>query len=237
MVRRCTVMLCVVALALAGAAVAQAGTITGKVVYSGQVPKLPPIDMSADPTCQSKHSGPVPNELLVLGPGNTMANIFVAVKNPPQKDYPTPKEPVVIEQLGCEYQPHVVGLMAGQSLMFKNEDGVLHNVHGLPKVNREFNLGMPPTLKEKETVLDKPEPVFPVKCDVHPWMRAYAAVMTHPYFAVTGPDGKFTIKDLPAGTYQVEAWHEKLGTQTASVTVGASDTKSVDFSFSPPAKK
>jgi plastocyanin len=234
MLRRSTLLLCLAVLVLAGAA--HGGTVTGKVVFAGDVPNLKPIDMSADPTCKKMHDKPVYPSVLVLGDGGALANVFVSIKNPPAGNHPAPKEPVVIEQLGCEYHPHVVGLIAGQALLFKNDDGILHNVHGLPKVNREFNLGMPATLKEKETVLNKPEPVFPVKCDVHPWMRAYAAVMTHPYFAVSGADGKFTIKGLPAGTYEVEAWHEKLGTQTASVTVGASDTKTVDFSFKVPGK-
>lgn len=233
MVRRWTVLLtlcCLVGLA----GIAHAGTVAGKITYDDKVPTLRPIDMNADPACQAKHKDPVYPAILVLGDGNTLANVFVSIKNPPAGDYPAPKETVIIDQVGCEYRPRVVGLMVGQKLLFKNSDGILHNVHGLPKVNNEFNLGMPATVKEKEAVLNKPEPVFPVKCDVHPWMRAYAAVMTHPYFAVTGKDGTFTIKDLPAGTYDVEAWHEKLGTQTAKVTVGASDTKTADFSFKVP---
>jgi plastocyanin len=236
MVRRCTVLLTICGLAgvFGAAGAAHAGTVTGKVTYDDKVPTLRPLDMAADPACQAKHTTPVYPDVLVLGDGNTLANVFVAVKNPPAGSHPAPKTPVVIDQHGCEYRPHVVGLLAGQPLVFKNSDGILHNVHGLPKVNNEFNLGMPATVTTKETVLNKPEPVFPVKCDVHPWMRAYAAVMTHPFFAVTGKDGKFSIKDLPAGTYEVEAWHEKLGTQTASVTVGASDAKSVDFSFKVP---
>jgi len=237
MVRRWTLLLSLILLAVVFAATgaAHGGTIAGKVVYADKVPNLPPIDMSADPTCKAMHDSPVPLDILVLGDGNALANVFVQVKNPPQKDYPAPKTPVVIEQLGCVYHPHVVGVMAGQPLMFKNDDGILHNVHGLPKVNREFNIGMPPTLKEKETVLNKPEPVFPVKCDVHPWMRAYAAVMTHPYFAVTGKDGKFTLKDLPAGTYEIEAWHEKLPAQKGSVTVSGG-AASADFTFKAPGK-
>jgi plastocyanin len=221
-------------LVLAGAAPALAGTIQGTVVYTDKVPNLKPINMDADPACAAKHNSPVEPPLLVLGDGNTMGNVFVQVMNPPKKDYPAPKQPAEIDQHGCMYEPHVVGVMVGQPLMFKNTDGILHNVHGLPNENREFNLGMPPTLKEKETTFNKPEEFFPVKCDVHPWMKAYVAVMTHPYFDVTGTDGEFSIPDLPAGTYTVQAWHEKLGTKTAEVEVGADGTANVKFEFAVP---
>lgn len=217
------------------ATAASAGSITGKITYDDKVPNLKPISMDADPVCASKHSGPVQPELLVVGEGNGLGNVFVQVKNAPAKDYPTPSEPAVIDQKGCLYVPHVLGVMVGQPLMFRNSDGILHNVHGLPEENREFNIGMPPTLKEKEQTFSKPEPVFPVKCDVHPWMRSYVAVMTHPYFSVSGKDGSFTIDGLPAGTYEIQAWHEKLGTQTASVTV-ADGAATQDFSFKVPGK-
>ncbi len=215
---------------------AEAGSITGNITYDDQVPKLRPINMDADPTCSGKHSSPVYPEILVLGDGNALANVFVQVKNAPAGEYPAPKAAAVIDQNGCLYQPHVLGVVVGQEVRFKNSDGILHNVHGRPKVNREFNIGMPPTLKEKGVTLNKPEPVFPVKCDVHPWMRSYVAVMTHPFFATTDKSGSFAIGNLPDGSYEVEAWHEKLGTRTAKVTVSGG-AATVDFSFKRPAKK
>lgn len=220
----------------APAAVLGSSAVAGKVAFEGKAPSMKPTKMDADPACAAKHSGPVFPETLVLGDGQTLANVFVQVKNPPAGTFPAPAEPVIIDQNGCRYIPHVAGVMAGQALKFRNSDGILHNVHGLPKENREFNIGMPPTLLEKDTVLNKPEAFFPVKCDVHPWMRSYVAVMTHPYFAVSGIDGTFQIPNLPAGTYEIEAWHEKLGTQTASITVADGETGSADFSFSVPTK-
>jgi len=225
-----------VACGLAVSSAAFAGSVSGKITYDDKVPALKPLDMAADPVCQQKHSSPAMPEFLVLGPGNGLANVFIQVKTPPAGDHKAPSPPAVIDQQGCLYHPHVLGLMVGQELLFKNDDGVLHNVHGLPKENREFNIGMPPTLKEKGQVLNKPEPLFKVKCDVHPWMNAFVAVMTHPYFAVSGPDGQFKIENLPAGNYELEAWHEKLGTQTQKVTVGADGTATANFSFKVPQK-
>ena len=212
------------------------GSITGKITYVGRVRRLPLINMGADPNCARKHSRRVPSQQLVLGDGNTLANVFVQIKNAPGNNHPVPSNPVVIDQNGCLYVPRVVGVMAGQPLKFKNSDGILHNVHGLPKVNREFNIGMPPTLTEKQITLNKPEPMFKVKCDVHPWMMGYVGVMSHPYYAVTGEDGRFKIDDVPDGTYEIEAWHEKLPAQTGTATVSGG-AATVDFSFKPPGKR
>jgi len=215
-----------------------AATVSGTVNYDGKVPKLRPITMDADPECAKKHSGPVQSEVLVLGDGNTVGNIFVHVKSGlPSKEWPTPKQPVVMDQRGCRYIPHVMGVMVGQPFKILNSDGLLHNVHSLAKINQAFNRAMPGAVKEAEFTFDKEELMFKIKCDVHPWMNAYVGVMTHPFYDVTGEDGKFEIKGVPAGTYEVEAWHEKLGTQTASVTVGDSDTQTLDFSLSVPKKK
>jgi plastocyanin len=219
------------------AAVAGAGTITGTVVYEGKVPNLRPLSVAAEPMCAKKHET-IPNEALVLGPGNTMANImvFVASGLPAGKTWPAPKEPVTMDQEGCQYKPHVMGIMVGQTFKVLNSDGILHNVHALPKENKAFNMAMPPSRKEAEATFGKAEGMFTVKCDVHPWMQAHIGVFGHPFFAVTKTDGRFTIANLPAGTYELEAWHEKLGTRKATVTVGASDTKQVSFKFSPPAR-
>jgi plastocyanin len=215
-----------------------ASSVTGTVTFDGKAPTLRPLAMDADPACAKKHSAPVPNEMLVLGSGNTMGNILVFVSKglPAGKTWPVPKTPVTLDQNGCQYKPHVMGIMVGQTYKILNSDGVLHNIHTLPKVNAAFNKGMPPTLKEATTVFNKPEDVFHIKCDVHPWMSAYMAVFTHPFFSATGPDGKFTISGLDPGTYEITAWHERLGTKTASVTVGASGTKTQDFKFTMPAK-
>ena len=217
---------------------ASAATVTGTVTYDGKVQNLKPLAMDADPVCAGKHKAPVPNEMLKLGAsGNTMGNIIVRVVSglPEGKTYPPPKDPMVMDQNGCLYNPHVFVLYAGQPLKVLNSDGILHNVHALPSVNPQFNMAMPPTVKESEHVFDKAEGPFQIKCDVHPWMTAYAMVITNPFYSVTGDDGKYKLADLPAGTYEIEAWHEKLGKQTQKITVAEGDTKSVDFKFSPPA--
>jgi plastocyanin len=227
-----------VAVTVSSDVVGAASSITGTVTFTGKTPALRPLAMEADPMCAKKHSGPVPNEMLVLGSGNTMGNILVWVSKglPSGKTYPAPQTPVTLDQNGCQYKPHVMGIMVGQPYKILNSDGLAHNVHTLPKVNKSFNQSMPGTLKEVTTKFDRPEPVFTVKCDVHPWMNAYIGVFTHPFFAVTGPDGKFSISGLEPGTYELTAWHEKLGTQTASITVGANDKKTQDFKFSTPGK-
>ena len=215
-----------------------ASSINGTVTFDGKAPTLKPLAMDADPVCAKKHATPQPSETLALGSGNTMGNILVFVSKglPAGKTFPTPSTPVVLDQNGCLYKPHVMGIMVGQPYKILNSDGVLHNIHTLPKVNKAFNKGMPPTLKEASTTFDKPEEVFQIKCDVHPWMSAYVAVFTHPFFSVTGTDGKFNITGLDPGTYTITAWHERLGTQTATVTVAANETKSTNFKFAVPAK-
>lgn len=212
-----------------------AGEISGTVTFDGEIPKMKELQMDADPECAKKHPAPPVSDALVLGDNRTMANVFVRVKSgASEKQYPTPTEPVVIKQQGCIYNPHVVGVMVGQPVKFMNNDGVLHNVHALPEKNKPFNLGMPATMTEAQKEFTKEEWMFPIKCDVHPWMKAYAAVLPHPFFDVTETDGKFTIKGLDPGTYEIELWHEKLGTKTEKVTVGQSETKTIDFTFSRP---
>lgn len=212
-------------------------TVTGTITYDGKIPNLKPLAMDADPACASKHSAPVANEALKLGSGNTMGNIIVSVKSglPAGKTYPAPTEAFVMDQSGCQYKPHVFALQVGQPLKILNSDGVLHNVHALPKVNGQFNMAMPATRKEAEHKFEKVEPAaFSVKCDVHPWMTAHVSVFDHPYFNVTKDDGKFTIKDLPAGSYEIEAWHEKLGSKVEKITVADGESKTVDFKFTAP---
>ena len=211
---------------------ALAGSITGTVKFDGTPPKLRPLKMDADPGCAKKHSSAVMPEVLVLGEGQTMANIFVRIKNAPGT-HSAPSETVVMDQKGCKYIPHVMGVMVGQKFVVKNSDGLLHNVHSLPKKNQSFNRAMPAAVTEFEYTFDKEEFMFKIKCDVHPWMNAWVGVMTHPYFDVTGTDGKFEIKNVPAGSYEVEIWHERLGTKTANVTVG-DGAANADFTMSAP---
>lgn len=232
----------VLGLVVLASAAAQAGTITGTVTYDGAVPNLKPIDTSANPACHALHPAPIKNEVLVLGEGQTLANIVVSVKSGlTKKDYPPSSEPVILDQVGCVYTPHVVAVQTGQQLKILNSDNTMHNVHSLSRVNKAFNAGMlaakPGQPKELLKKFNKVEKPFIIKCDVHPWMRAYVFTADHPFFTVTKEDGKFAIEGLNAGTYEIEAWHERLPAQTGSVTVTADGTATIDFVLSRPEKK
>lgn len=217
-----------------------AASLSGTVTYEGEIPQFKPIKMEADPVCLAKHSGDVFPETLVLGSPETktIGNVLVRITSGlSQKSYPAPSEPIVLNQEGCHYTPHVIALMAGQPLKILNPDGTLHNIHALPKTNDEFNAAMPQFRKEMTKVFDKVEKTpFPVKCDVHPWMGAWMTVMDHPFFSVTKPDGKYRIDNLPAGTYEIEAWHEKLPAQKTTVTLAEGETKEIHFTFSKPSQ-
>lgn len=218
---------------LASALAAQAGTVTGTITFEGKPPMLKQLSMDADPKCCPPGCEPKFSEALVLGEGQTMGNILVQItKGLPEKDYPVPAEPAVLTQEGCVYKPHVFVVRAGQTLKILNPDETFHNVHALPEVNKAFNRAMAATVTEIETVFTEPEPPFLFKCDVHSWMGAWCAVLDHPFYDVTAPDGEFTIDGLEAGEYEVQAWHERLGPQTATVTVGADETATVNFTFS-----
>lgn len=234
--RRYRILLIVLGLTIGLSSHAVAGSVTGTIKYDGAVPNFKEIKMDADPVCMTLHNQAVYPQTLVLGDGQTMGNVFVYVKNAPAGDYPAPADVVVVDQKGCNYDPHVVGLRVGQKMKILNPDGTLHNVHAMSKINPEFNMAMPKFRTEVEKTFDKPEFMFAMKCDVHPWMIAWVSVLSNPFFAVTKADGKFEIKDLPAGTYQIEAWHEKLGTKTATVTVTDGAAAVSDFTFAPPTK-
>ncbi len=209
------------------------GSVTGTVKFEGKAPKQRTINMEADAICLAAHKGSVSANTFILGEGNTLGNVFVYVKSGlPKANWALPTEAVVIDQKGCNYSPHVLGVMVGQKVKILNPDGTLHNVHGMCKINQEFNAAMPNFRKEMEKVFNKPEFMFPIRCDVHPWMVAWMAVMPHPFFTVTTADGKFEIKNLPAGTYEIEAWHEKLGTKTVTVIIVDASQQIVDFTFS-----
>jgi plastocyanin len=225
-----------VSLLFAGSALA--GSVKGTVKYDGAVPALKPVKMDADPGCAKKHAGgEAKSDMLTLGPGNTMAWVLVRVTaGAPAKQHTAPTQPVVLDQQGCRYVPHVMGLMVGQPLKILNSDGLLHNVHALPEVNQPFNQAMPASVTESVKTFSKPEAPFKIKCDVHPWMGAWVSVLDHPYFDVTGEDGGFEIANLPPGSYTIEAWHEKLGTQTAKVTISGDEAQTADFKFSPPSR-
>ncbi|MCY3661255.1 MAG: carboxypeptidase regulatory-like domain-containing protein [bacterium] len=208
--------------------------IAGAVRFDGELPNLPPLNMDADPACAAKHSGPVYPEILAVDDQAGLANVLVYVAdNVPQGPYP-PAEPPVIDQQGCRYTPRVAGIMVGQELKVLNSDELLHNVHSLSEVNRPFNRAMPAAIKQATFSFTDEEPAFRIKCDVHPWMSSYVGVFSHPYFAVSGPDGSFEIPGLPAGTYTIEAWHERLGTMRSGVTLLDGLAATVDLTFSLP---
>jgi hypothetical protein len=212
---------------------ATAGDVKGVAMLNGVAPKNELIKMNADPVCVKQNTTPQSQETyMVSADGKSLGNVFVYVKDGlGNYVFDTPTEPAKIDQKDCRYHPHVFGMRVNQPLEILNSDPTLHNIHAMPKGNSEFNNGQPIQGMKMTHTFDKPEIMVPFKCDVHGWMNAYVGVLNHPYFAVTDKDGKFELKGLPPGTYTIEAWHEKLGAQTASVTLGAKETKDVTFTF------
>jgi plastocyanin len=213
-----------------------AGSISGTIKMDGAPPQRQAIKMSADPQCEAANAGGRLGDVFLVKDGKVQ-NVFVYIKEGlGDQKFDTPTTPAHMDQVGCMYTPRVVGVMVGQEIEIKNSDGTLHNVHALPSASKPFNNAMPMkgmTIKRKFTA---PEIMVRMKCDVHPWMAAYIGVLSHPFFAVSGADGSFTIANVPPGSYTIEAWHEKMGAQTASVTVADGAAATADFTFKPTAE-
>jgi plastocyanin len=208
------------------------GSVSGAVKLEGTAPKPRRINMAAEPYCMSQHSTPVADEEVETGAGGGLENVIVYVKEGlGNRTFETPKTRVSIDQKGCMYSPHVLALQAGQPLEVINSDKTTHNIHPVPKNNREWNKSQPPGASPIEEAFAREEVAIPVKCNVHPWMKSYVAVLKNPYFQVTGKDGSFDLKNLPPGTYTIEAWHEKYGPSDQTVTIGPKQLKTISFVF------
>jgi len=214
--------------------------VTGKVTLDGTPPEMKVIDMSAVKECAALHPDPVTEETVIVGDKGELKNVVVSIKKDEDKDLPgpVPKGPAVLDQKDCMYEPHVLAMMVGQDLIIKNSDPFLHNVDSQAKDNDVFNIGMPHKNDGVKVPAPKAAETFRVKCDVHPWMSAWIAVFDHPYFAVTSDDGTFDIKNLPDGTYTLQAWHETYGTQDQKITVkGGKAEMNFVFKANAPAKE
>jgi plastocyanin len=206
---------------------ATVATVSGTVKFDGAAPKATKIDMSQDPACKGMNEA----ENVVVDGGN-LANVFVYVKDGlGSRTFDAPTTPAVLDQSGCKYHPHVLGVMAGQTVQIKNDDQTTHNIHPTPKDNREWNESQPPSSPAIEKNFAREEIMLPVKCNQHPWMKMYINVVKNPFYAVTDKSGKYEIKGLPPGDYTIAFVQEKLGEQDQKVTVAAKDSKTVDQSF------
>ena len=209
---------------------ATVGEITGLASFEGQAPAPVPVMMNA--ACARANGQRVFREDLVVNDNKTLRNVFVHIKSGLEnRRFLAPAEPVILDQKGCWFHPHVLGLMTGQKLEVKNSDSVSHNVHPLPRRNREWNESMRPGAPDLFEQFARPELMIPVRCNVHQWMRGYIGVVANPFFAVTDEKGGFTLKGLPPGSYTVEAWQEKLGVQDLQVTLGPKEVKLIEFKF------
>jgi hypothetical protein len=212
--------------------------LTGIAKFEGTAPERLPIDMTprrggSKDECSVLHKTPQLSEVAIVGDDGGLANVFVYVKKglEKKKKYPMPTEAAMLDQLGCMYFPRVQGVRVGQDLVIRNSDKLTHNTRSYAFRNRAFNIAQPSDSEERTKVFKKPEKAIQMGCDVHGWMKAFVFAMDHPYFAVTNEKGQFNIAGLPAGQYTVAAWHEEFGEQEAKITVGATGSTEVGFSF------
>lgn len=213
---------------------ATAGSITGTIHFSGAAPRRIAIDMAQDPACAYASKTPNMTQQYVIHNGK-LANVFIYVQSGlGANKYAPPTTPVVLDQKGCRYVPHVIGVMAGQPVEFRNSDPTMHNIHPAPTTpgNQEFDISQPPMDGTQQHVFAMPELMIPVRCNNHPWMESFINVSASPFYAVSDANGHFEIHGLPPGTYMIAAIHEKLASKTMQVTVPLKSTVQADFTFS-----
>ena len=209
---------------------AGSASVAGKISFTGTAPAQQPLNL--DRECQELREEPAVSQKVEVNDNGTLRWVFVYVKEGlGDQKFAVSEEPVELDQRGCTYTPHVMAVQTGQTLKILNSDPLLHNIHALPDKNRPFNFGMPNAGMTRDESFRVPEVMVRIKCDVHPWMEAWAGVTEHPYHSVSGEDGSYTIENLPAGDYVIEAWHEQYGAQTQNVTVGDGESVTLDFTF------
>jgi plastocyanin len=224
--RACAIFLAASSMTIAGPS---GGTIAGKVTYEGRPPKMKPIDMAKEPSCAKTYQTPPAAESVVTGAGNTLTDVLVYV-SAGFPDESAPAAAVVFSQKGCRYVPHLLPFQVNQELQITNEDQAVHNIHTLPKLNREWNKSQMPGAPPITEKYDKAE-FIPVKCNIHPWMRGTFAVLKNSHYAVSGEAGEFKLANLPPGKYTITAWQEIYGEQSQEVTIGGKETKTISFMF------
>lgn len=206
--------------------------ICGTVRFTGRLPKPARIDMAQEPTCERMHGGRLTIPSAVTGPGDTLADVIVYISGGLDgRRYDPPDHPVVIDQKGCMFSPHVLALRVNQKLLVYNSDPTVHTVHPLPENNRPWNRSQLESMPPIETCFAHEEIAIPVKCNIHPWMKSYVAVFAHPFFTITKCDGAFELRNMPPGTYTITAWHESLGISEQKVTVRSGETRELEFTF------
>lgn len=214
-------------------AAAGTATLVGRVSYNGEPPKRKPINFGPELKCHEQHKTPPEDESIVVSTDRSIRWVLVRIASKVPGTFAAPSAPVVLDQKGCIFAPHVVALQMGQEFEIKNSDPVLHNIRCEAVINPPFNRNLPKVGDSLKMKFDVQEVGMKLKCDVHFWMAGYIHVISNPFFAITGEDGRFTIPKLPPGTHKLEVWHEKLGKQSKEITVKDGEVQTVDFVFEP----